>query len=254
MLGVVVLQQAALSADILILGAVAATAEVGRYAVVQKVAAGFVLLHSAVTSSATPFMRSLADDRRLLAHYHQVVTRWMVAVSLPLLIAALGSPALLLGWFRPDYVSASVPLQLLALAAAVLVFSGPAGSVLLCSGHARQLLRITIAGTAALVVSVALLGHYGAIGAALGVLIGRVIGRGILVGVVRRIIGPRWDGHLLLLLAAAAAGVLFARLATLWLGDVGATAVGIGIGLAAAFLVLRQAGDVGFLLSEFRGA
>jgi O-antigen/teichoic acid export membrane protein len=67
MLGVVLLQQASTSADILILGAIAAPTEVGRYAVVQKIAAAFVLLHSAVTTSATPFMRSLAHDRRLLA-------------------------------------------------------------------------------------------------------------------------------------------------------------------------------------------
>jgi O-antigen/teichoic acid export membrane protein len=252
MLGVVLLQTAAMSADILILGAIAATSEVGRYAVVQKIAAAFVLLQSAVSTSATPFMRSLAGDRRLLADYYRIVTRWMVTVSIPLLIVTLGNPTLVLSLFGHDYLSATTPLVLLSLAAAVLVFSGPAGSILLCTGHARQLLRITTAGTAALIISVALLARYGAVGAALGVLAGRVVARGLLMIASRRIIGSRLDASLLLILGGASAGVLATRLAVPWLGEIPATAVGCAIALAVAFIVLIRTGDVAVLVSEFR--
>ena len=254
MLGVVLLQQASMSADILILGAVAATSEVGRYAVVQKIAAAFVLLHSAVTTSATPFMRSLADDRRLLADYYQVVTRWMVTVSIPLLIVTLGSPTLVLSLFGHDYLSATTPLVLLSLAAAVLVFSGPAGSILLCSGHARQLLRITIAGTAALIIGVALLARFGAVGAALGVLAGRVVARGLLMIAIQRIIGSRLDASLLLILGGASAGILLTRLGAPWLGEIQATAAGCAVALTMALVVLIRTGDVAVLVAEFRRA
>ena len=254
MLGVVLLQQASMSADILILGAVAATSEVGRYAVVQKIAAAFVLLHSAVTTSATPFMRSLADDRRLLADYYQVVRRWMVTVSIPLMIVTLGSPTLVLSLFGHEYLSATMPLVLLSLAAAVLVFSGPAGSILLCSGHARQLLRITIAGTAALIICVALLARYGAVGAALGVLAGRVVVRGLLMIATRRIIGSRFDASLLLILGGVSAGILLTRLGAPWLGELRATAAGCAIALVVAFIVLIRTGDFAVLASDFRRA
>jgi O-antigen/teichoic acid export membrane protein len=254
MLGVVLLQQVAISADMLIVGAIAATSEVGRYAVVQKIAAGFVLLHSAVTTSATPFMRALIGDRRLLADYYQIVTRWMITVSLPLLIVTLGSPTLVLGLFGHHYLSATTPLVLLSLAAAVLVFSGPAGSILLCSGHARELLRITTFGTAALVISVALLARYGAVGAALGVLVGRLVARGLLMIAIRRIIGSRFDASLLLILGGAAAGVLVTRLAEPWLGAIPATALGCAIALALAATVLVRTGDVAVLVAEFRRA
>jgi O-antigen/teichoic acid export membrane protein len=254
MLGVVLLQQASISADILILGAIAAASEVGRYAVVQRIAAAFVLLHSAVTTSATPFMRALADDRRLLGEYYRIVTRWMVTAAVPLLVVTLGCPTLLLGLFGRAYLGATTPLILLSLAAAVLVFSGPAGSVLLCSGHARQVLRITTAGTGALVISVALLAGYGAAGAALGVLMGRVVARGLLMIAIRRVIPWRSDGSVYLILGTASAGVAVTRLVTPWLGEMPAAAMGCGLALAAALIVLVRTGDLAVLASEFRRA
>jgi O-antigen/teichoic acid export membrane protein len=199
-------------------------------------------------------MRSLAADRRLLADYYRVVTRWMVTASLPMLVVTLGAPTLVLSLFGDDYLGASLPLVLLSLAAAMLVFSGPAGSTLQCSGHARRLLGITIGGTAALIVGVALLGRYGAVGAALGVLAGRVIARGMLVVAIRRVIDVRFDASLLFIAGGAVAGVLVTRVAEPWVGGIPAAASGCAIALTAALIVLIRTGDVAVLMSEFRRA
>lgn len=187
MLGVAMMHQAAASADIFILGAIATAADVGHYGVAQKIASAFLLLHGAITTASTPFMRGLSADRALLAHYYHAVTRWMVVAALPLLLVCTAAPHLLLGLFGRTYAEASsTPLVLLSIAGFILVASGPAGSTLLCTGHARELFRVTAAGTVALVVCVALLSPFGVISTATGVLAGRVIGRGLLILTMRR--------------------------------------------------------------------
>lgn len=187
MLGVVVSHQSAGSADVLILGALASATEVGYYAVAQKIAAAFLLLHGAITTAVTPYMRALTDDRSLLAHYYQVVTRWMVVLAMPLLAVCVALPHFILRLFGDKYAEASAaPLILLSIAGVVMLASGPAGSVLLCTGNADKLFRVTAAGTIALVLSVAALAHFGSTGAAAGMLLGRILGRGMLVIAMRR--------------------------------------------------------------------
>lgn len=187
MLGVSMLHQATASADIFILGAIATAAGVAHYGVAQKIATAFILLHGAITTASTPFMRGLTTDRPLLARYYHVVRRWTILAALPLLVVCVAAPHFLLGLFGPKYAEASVaPLVLLSFAGFILVASGPAGSTLLCTGHARELFRVTAAGTIALVACVALLSPFGVIGIAAGVLAGRVIGRGLLLLAMRR--------------------------------------------------------------------
>jgi O-antigen/teichoic acid export membrane protein len=187
MLGVAMLHQATASADIFILGAIATAADVAHYGVAQKIATAFLLLHGAVTTAATPFMRGLAADRPLLSRYYHVVRRWTTVAALPFLAACLAAPHLLLGVFGRKYAEGSgMPLVLLSIAGFILVASGPAGSTLLCTGHARQLFRVTAAGAIALVACVALLSPLGVVGIAGGVLAGRLIGRSLLLLTMRR--------------------------------------------------------------------
>ena len=245
MLGVVVMHQAAASADILILGAFAATTEVARYAVAQKIASAFLLLHGAITTAATPFMRTLTSDRTLLAHYYHSAARWMLTLALPLLVVCIAAPQVMLSIFGPAYAGAGgAPLVLLSVAAAVLVASGPAGSTLLCTGHAPELFRVTARGAGSTILAVALLARFGAIGVAAGVLIGRLIGRGLLMTAMRRFakIGLA-DAPLLFIGAAALIGVGIARVSA----PLGAIAA-----LALALFVLVRSGDVAVILAEVR--
>lgn len=254
MLGVVALHQAAASADILILGAVAASAEVGRYAIAHKIAAAFLLLHGGITTASTPFMRALTDDRPLLARYYHAVTRWMLTMSLPLLVTSVAAPHLILALFGHEYANASgVPLVVLSLAAIVFLVTGPAGSTLLCTGHARELLRVTASGAASLIIAVALLARFGAAGAAAGVLIGRLIGRGLLMIAMRRYARiDLADAPLLLIATGAFIGVVATHLTAPWLGALPAASAGSALALALAFIVLARSGDLGVLRAEFR--
>lgn len=256
MLGVVALHQTSAAAGVLLLGVVVAPAEVARYAVASKIATTFLLLHGAITTASTPFMRALVDERAALARYYHSVTRWMMTLSLPLLIVALAAPRLLLALFGRAYADASVtPLVLLSLAACTFLATGPAGSTLLCTGNARQLLRVTAWGVASLLVFVALLSRFGATGAAAGVLAGRLVGRGLLVVSMRRHAQIEFaDGTLLLIAASALVGVAATRLAATWAGLIPAAIVGATIALAAAFVVLSRSGDVAVLREEFRRA
>ncbi len=254
MLGVTLFSQAAASADVLLLGAIATAAEVGRYAAAEKIAAAFLLLHAAITSASTPFMRALAEDRALLTSYFRIVTRWSFTAALPLLVVTTGVPALVLRLFGKAYLrDSSTPLVVLSCAAAILLLTGPAGSVLLCSGRARELFRVVGAGTAALVVSVALFARYGAVGAAFGVLAGRIIARGLLALALRRYVtGSIVDGSLLLIISGGAAGIVLTRVSAPWIGAVPAAVLGCIVALGAAFAILVRSGDIAFLQAELR--
>ena len=254
MLGVVIVRQASTSVDILLLGFLAGSVEVGRYAVAQKIALVFVLLQSAVIASVTPFMRSLADDRRLFEDYYHFVTRWMVSASLPLLVITIGAPTLILSLFGRQYETASsMPLLLLSFAGAVVLLTGPAGSVLLVSGESRELLRVSIAGAVALVVSVASLAHFGATATAAGVLVARLIGRGLMMISVRRVVSwSPFDIPLTAIIGGAVIGVLVTRFGAQLLGSIPAAAAGCAVALTIASIVLVRSGDLGIVVSEFR--
>ncbi|HEY6139094.1 MAG TPA: polysaccharide biosynthesis C-terminal domain-containing protein [Thermoanaerobaculia bacterium] len=254
MLGVVLLQQATASADILFLGAAAAAAEVAHYGVAQKVAAAFLLLYAAITTASAPFMRALAGDRGLLAHYYHTVTRWTLTLALPLLVVCVAAPRVILALFGAEYSTTSVvPLVVLSLAATVFLVSGPAGSTLLVTGHARALLRASAIGAVAILIAVAALATFGAAGAAAGVLLGRIVARALLMATMRRHTQIELaDPHLLLIIAGAAAGMLLTHFAAPWLGALPAAAAGAALALGLALVVLVRNGDVAVLREELR--
>jgi O-antigen/teichoic acid export membrane protein len=252
MLGVYLFQQAANSADILILGVIVAPAEVAHYAVAQKIGAAFLLLHGAVTTASAPFIRRVAGDRQLLTEFRQMVTRWSVAGALPLLVVAAGVPTLLLRAFGAQYVHQSaVPLALLSFAGMAFLLSGPVGSILLVTGREALLFRITAAGATILLLSVAALAPFGAVGAATGMLAGTLLTRGLMVWMLRRYASqPALDGSLIVMMGGAIAGIAVAHVAVPALGEIGAALAGNVIPIAVALLVLQHAGDLAFLRAE----
>ena len=254
MLGVFLFQQAANSADVLLLGLFVSANEVAHYAIAQKIAAAFLLLHGAVTNAAGPFIRRVAHDRGLLDSFRRMVLRWAVAAGLPLLVVTAGVPTLLLRLFGPEYVAASaLPLTILSFAGLAYLTSGPATTILLCTGRANVLFRVTAAGSILLILSVAALARFGATGTAIGVLVGAFFTRGMLVAMVRRYAGlPVADASVAAILAGAAAGIVTARLAVPILGEIAAALLGIALATGTALLVLRREGDWTFLREELR--
>ena len=257
MLGVMLVNQAAASADVILLGVFASAVELGRYAAAQKIAAAFLLLHGAVAASVTPYMRALSGDPPLLQSYYRTVTRWSLTAGLPLLVVTAGVPAFILQLFGSEYARGStVPLLILATSATVLLLSGPGGSVLLCSGRAGELFRVSAIGAFALAAGVAALARFGAIGAAIGVLCGRMIGRGLLIAAVRRVGGTEaaLDPPMLLILGSGALAVCTTRVLAPSVGDVAAAAIGCVLALAGALAVLMRTGDIAVLRAELFGS
>lgn len=245
MLGVALVQQASSSADVLLLGVAASAVEVARYGVAQKIASAVLLLQAAVTTAAIPFMRGLADQPSVLEEYHHVVTRWMITVTLPLFVVAVGTPQLVLRLFGASYEqSSAVPLILTMIAAYAYVFTGPVGYVMVFNNHARTLLRMMIYGAAALVGCVALFVRFGAVGAAAGLLLGRLLARAFLVVAARRYTATStFDRHSISMAVAAVCGVAAVRLALSASGPIVAAAAGVVVSLAIAVAVLVRRGD-----------
>ena len=254
MLGTVVLGLIVSSADVLLLTARSTAVEVGHYGAAQKIAGTLLLLHGAVVAATGPVVRGVAADRDELCRCHRAITRWTLALSLPLLIVMLGTPGLLLQMFGAEYARlGGGVLTLLALAWLAYLTTGPVSTVLFCTGHARLLVRLSAIHAAVLVLAAAVLGVYGAIGTATAVLLSHVLARAMLLSALRRCLGFQPVGTALLaMLAAAAGGVVLARLVAMVAPDFIAAAAGTLGAMAVAVPVLRATGDLAFLRAEMR--
>jgi O-antigen/teichoic acid export membrane protein len=254
MLGTVVLGLIVSSADVLLLTARSTAVEVGHYGAAQKIAGTLLLLHGAVVAATGPVVRGVAADRDELCRCHRAITRWTLAISLPLLIVMLGTPGLLLQMFGAEYARlGGGVLTLLALAWLAYLTTGPVSTVLFCTGHARLLVRLSAIHAAVLVLAAAVLGAYGAIGTATAVLLSHVLARAMLLSALRRRLGFQPVGTALLaMLAAAAGGVVLARLVAMVAPDFIAAAAGTMGAMAVAVPVLRATGDLAFLRAEMR--
>jgi O-antigen/teichoic acid export membrane protein len=136
---------------------------------------------------------------------------------------------------------------ILSIAALGYLLSGPAGSVLLCTGKAQRMFVITAAGTVVMVLAVAAAAPLGAIGVACAVLAGTWFTRFLLVLEVRRILHTEFvNAQLLMIGACAAAGVVVCRLMSA-VGAIPAALLGCALALLGGALVLRRAGDLTFL-------
>lgn len=253
MLGVALMAQLAGTADVILLGLLASTADAARYAVPQKITAVFLLLHSAVAAASGPFVRSAVARPAALVAYHRMAVRWSVTLALPLLVVAVGSPGFILRVFGEEYARESTwPLVVLSMAALTYLLTGPIGTLLLCLGAAARLFRVTTLHAACVLVGVAALSTFGPIGAAIGLLLGNVLGRALFFVALRQHLRFGWDAATVHLLGGGVAGIAVVRLLSPRTDDVFALAIGLAVAGTLATLVLLRAGDLHFVRAEFR--
>ena len=251
MLVVALLSYATASADIILLGLSATAADVARYAVAQKIAAVFLIVHGAVSAASGPFARDAAGSPALIQRYYAMATRWTLMLSLPLLVVTIGAPRVVLQLFGQEYVQASsMALMVLSFAAVAYLVTGPISMVLLCTKQATRLTRLTAFHALFVVVGVAVGSVYGVTGAAMGLLAGNVAGRSVLVLAVRDLLQPL-DAAALSLVASGAIGVILVRVLAGHLHDASAVAVGVVTTTLIATAVLQRTGDLRFLRMEF---
>lgn len=156
--------------DILVLGSYADPSEVGFYGVARRLTiltTTFVM--ASVNSVAGPQFATLHAQHNdaALARLARQCTFSMLAATLPVILALLIFPEIVLGFFGPQFEQGAWPLRILALGQLVMIAIGPVETLLIMTGHGKQMRNIIGATAIANVVgNLLLVPLYGAIGAA----------------------------------------------------------------------------------------
>jgi O-antigen/teichoic acid export membrane protein len=176
------------------LGSTHTTAEVGIFNAASRVSflVSFVLI--AVDTISAPKFAALYEmgDQVALASTARNSARLMVFVAFPLLLICLVLSGQIMGLFGPEFRRGGPVLAVLAVAQAVSVFAGSVGSLLMMSGHERQVRNSNaIAAAVCLVISALSVPAAGAIGAAAAVGTALVVRNAYEIMMVRRYLGIR---------------------------------------------------------------
>ena len=153
------LQLAISSAPPFVLGIVASTVEVGRYALAWRIVLMLNLLVSAMAAIAMPqFARASAiGDSATLRRVAQSTVGICVALSaLPTLLLAI-DPSLFLSRFGAAYAPAAPALRILLMGQAALILCAAVPELLGMTGNARSLLKANAVSLLVLVVGLAVI-------------------------------------------------------------------------------------------------
>ena len=186
------LQLAISSAPPFVLGIVASTAEVGRYALAWRIVLLLNLLVSAMAAVASPqFARASStgdfDTMRRVARQTVGVT---AALSVfPLILLAV-NPVFFLSRFGPAYAPAAPALRILLAGQASLILCAAVPEMLGMTGHAKALLKINIGSLLVLLAGLAAFApRFGAEGAAAGTAIAMIVSAAAVSYAARRDLG-----------------------------------------------------------------
>lgn len=160
--------------DTLMLGWLADTTQAGYYSIASKIALLVLFAMNAVQSIATPMLAAAhaSGTRREFAQVLRHMNLISVSVALPLAVLAAVGASWLLGLLGSGFESAAACLQVLAVMQAINVLTGPVGSVLSMTGHQQSLVGlIAFALCVNVLLNLAWIPGYGAVGAAFSALV-----------------------------------------------------------------------------------
>lgn len=240
-LGMVFLQYLAAQTDKILIGVYLNARDVGIYAVAMGLVAFVPSVLQAVNQIFAPTIAELyaCGDHALLSRIFQTLSKWVLGLTLPLIIMILIFAHPLMRIFGHDFEIGASSLIAGTLGELVDCGVGSVGFLLLMSGNERRLLRIQSVMVAGIVVlNLLLIPRWGIAGAAIGSAVANAITNFWCLSEVNRILGlfPYTRSHLRLLAPVTGS------FAVLWLtrsmlGRVSHPAVVIGAGLAAAYAV-----------------
>ena len=156
--------------DILLLGYLTNSTDVGFYGAALRVATASTAVTVAFSTVFAPVIPELYEKGHLeqLSVLFKTVSKWIFACSFPifLVLALFADPIMRL--FGSDFSSGSVALILLAFGQLLSASAGPTGFMILMSGHSRvELLNMAVALGVNVSLCVLLIPRYGIIGAAM---------------------------------------------------------------------------------------
>ncbi len=197
------------STDVLFLGALAATSQVGLYGAADRVSYFVVMPLIALNVIFSPVIAELhaRGEHKQLANMFKIVTKWSFSLSWPIFLSCLVFHDAILGIFGAKYIAAGLVLIILAFGNLVDSGVGSVNYLLVMTGRPRVILVNTVITVVVNVtLAILLVPRYGIIGAALAaalaVLILNVVGL-IEVYWIMKIHPYRWD-----ILKPLAAGII----------------------------------------------
>jgi O-antigen/teichoic acid export membrane protein len=246
-------------ADRLALGIYLDAEQVGIYSVALTTAAYIPMLLTSVNSIFGPTIADLyaRGQMQLLEQMFQTLTKWVTAVTIPLVVTIIVFARPFMMIFGPEFTAGWPALVALALGQLVNVGTGSVGYLLLMSGRQRYELAISALNVAIVLgLFVVLIPRWGVLGAALALSVG-VVGSNLM----RMILA--WHtlrirlynrGFLKLVVPAAASTALVAGLR---LAYGGTQALGIGLlwicgSIGVAYIVFAAVAYVSALDSNDR--
>lgn len=174
-MGVGLIDFAANHADRLVIGYFLDAKQVGVYAIATSAGILVPMILQAVNSVFSPMVSSLHSQNRqqLLAHLYQVVTKWTLALTLPLVLVLVVFAIPFLSLFGPDFRSGWPILIVIAVAEIVDCGVGSVGVLLMMSGNEKRYIRTqAVLAPLILAVKLALIPSFGLMGAAMGSALG----------------------------------------------------------------------------------
>jgi O-antigen/teichoic acid export membrane protein len=160
--------------DRLLLGALGTSAQVGLYNAAYVLSQQTIIFFTAMMTIFNPVVADLysAGDHDQLQTVYESVTRWILIVSLPVVVFGSTFAPELLTIFNPAFRDGSFLLLLLLIAQLVFVSVGPAREVLVMSDHQDIVLVDTLALLGVNIgLNLVLIPRFGAVGAAVATIV-----------------------------------------------------------------------------------
>lgn len=178
--------------DIVLLGYFAGTYEAGLYAAAARIALLCIFFYSAINSVAAPVIARAftAGDSKELHRVASLGARYIVALTLLLSSLAICFGRQLLWLFGEPFVQAYPVLVILAVAQLFKSISGLGGFLLTMTAHEGISARLSLlAAISNIILAIAAIPKFGAVGAALSTLVATVVWSGAVILIVRKRVG-----------------------------------------------------------------
>lgn len=179
--------------DVLMLGALATTGEVGVYTAVYPLA---TLLTSVLTSFGFLFMPVLSDlhaeeRREQMRRTFEVVSKWVLLATLPVFLLFVTFPGTVIGLtFGPEYTDGGLALSVLVVGFGLHAVAGLAGKALTAMGRSRTIMYDTVlVAVVNVALNLVLIPRYGVLGAAFATTAGYVVMDALYLAQLHRALG-----------------------------------------------------------------
>jgi len=186
--------------------------EVGIYVAAVRVAQGLGLFLTAVSYMFSPFVADLhaRGERDELNDLYKSLTRWVVAGTIPILLVLAVAPVPVLHVFGAGAAGGATALRIMLLGQTVNVAVGAAGFVLIMAGRTGWDLIVYVGSFLLdLVVAIALVPHFGMVGAATAQATTLAVSNAVRLTLVWRFVRIQpFDRRYLRLLVPAALGLV----------------------------------------------